>query len=388
SPYLIYLCGAGLSAPASGTDSKPGTIIHELSHFTVIGGTDDHAYGQSGAQSLATSNPSNAILNADSYEYFAENTPALTNGDGSETTTTTTTLSAPTGFSASASGSTVTISWTAGTGASGYKVYYGTSSGTYLNASTGISLGNRTSYTFTNIPSGTYYLALKAYDSSGNLSSYSSEASVTVSGSSGVVCSSTCYTSYVFTGYYYCTDSSSTLQYFNNSSCSGSSPCTSSQMSGGSCSWYSSLSAPTGFSASASGSTVTISWSAGTGASGYKIYYGTSSGTYLNASSGVNLGNRTSFTFNNIPAGTYYLALKSYDSSGNLSSYSSEASVTVSSSSSSVCSSSSTCNSSVIYSGYYWCSDTAGDLQYFTNSSCSGNSYCASSQMYYGTCSW
>jgi peptidyl-Lys metalloendopeptidase len=37
----------------------------------------DYAYGQSAAKSLATSNPSNAIMNADSHEYFAENNPAL-----------------------------------------------------------------------------------------------------------------------------------------------------------------------------------------------------------------------------------------------------------------------------------------------------------------------
>jgi peptidyl-Lys metalloendopeptidase len=33
-------------------------------------------YGQSGAKSLAISDPNKAIDNADSHEYFAENTPA------------------------------------------------------------------------------------------------------------------------------------------------------------------------------------------------------------------------------------------------------------------------------------------------------------------------
>ncbi|KAG8682406.1 hypothetical protein FRC08_014982, partial [Ceratobasidium sp. 394] len=60
----------------TGTDSKAGTIIHEQSHFTVNGGTHDYAYGQSAAKSLAISNPARAIMNADSHEYFAENTPA------------------------------------------------------------------------------------------------------------------------------------------------------------------------------------------------------------------------------------------------------------------------------------------------------------------------
>ena len=56
--------------------AKAGTIIHELSHFDVLGNTDDIVYGQSGAKSLAISNPSQAIKNADSHEYFSENTPA------------------------------------------------------------------------------------------------------------------------------------------------------------------------------------------------------------------------------------------------------------------------------------------------------------------------
>jgi len=75
-PYKIYLCGVFWTAPATGTDSKAGTLIHEMSHFTVVAGTDDWAYGQTNAKALAISNPTNAVDNADSHEYFAENTPA------------------------------------------------------------------------------------------------------------------------------------------------------------------------------------------------------------------------------------------------------------------------------------------------------------------------
>jgi peptidyl-Lys metalloendopeptidase len=63
------------TAPLTGTDSKAGTLIHEMSHFNVVAGTDDHVYGQSGAKSLAISDPAAAIDNADSHEYFAENNP-------------------------------------------------------------------------------------------------------------------------------------------------------------------------------------------------------------------------------------------------------------------------------------------------------------------------
>lgn len=71
-PYIVYMCNAFWAAPMTGTDSKAGTIIHEISHFNVVAGTDDLAYGQSAAMRLK---PKRAIRNADSHEYFAENTP-------------------------------------------------------------------------------------------------------------------------------------------------------------------------------------------------------------------------------------------------------------------------------------------------------------------------
>ena len=76
-PYKIYLCGAFWSAPMTGTDSKAGTLIHEMSHFSVVAATDDWAYGQNAAKALAISDPAKALDNADSHEYFAENTPVL-----------------------------------------------------------------------------------------------------------------------------------------------------------------------------------------------------------------------------------------------------------------------------------------------------------------------
>ncbi len=74
-PYKIYVCGAFWSAPMTGTDSKGGTLVHEMMHFTVIAGTDDWAYGQTNAKALAISDPIKALNNSDNHEYFAENTP-------------------------------------------------------------------------------------------------------------------------------------------------------------------------------------------------------------------------------------------------------------------------------------------------------------------------
>jgi len=81
-PYVIYVCNAFWSAPATGSDSKAGTLVHEMSHFNVVAGTDDHAYGQNACRNLASSSPGTAVANADSHEYFAENTPPLEGGGG------------------------------------------------------------------------------------------------------------------------------------------------------------------------------------------------------------------------------------------------------------------------------------------------------------------
>lgn len=75
-PYEIFVCKAFWTAPLTGTDSKAGTLIHEMSHFDAVANTDDVVYGQSGAKSLAISNPASALKNADNHEYFAENTPS------------------------------------------------------------------------------------------------------------------------------------------------------------------------------------------------------------------------------------------------------------------------------------------------------------------------
>jgi len=76
-PYNIYVCRAFWTAPLTGTDSMGGTLVHEMSHFNVVAGTDDHVYGQAGAADLARTSPERAINNADSHEYFGENTPPL-----------------------------------------------------------------------------------------------------------------------------------------------------------------------------------------------------------------------------------------------------------------------------------------------------------------------
>ncbi len=59
----------------------------------------------------------------------------------------------------------------------GYKVYYGTSSKNYTSVT---NIGNATTYTVNNLPSGIYYFAVTSYDNTGIESSYSNEVSKTI----------------------------------------------------------------------------------------------------------------------------------------------------------------------------------------------------------------
>lgn len=74
--HTIYVCTMYLSAPATGTDSRAGTLIHLGGQFNDVGSNGSYAYGQAASHGLAGTNPTNAIANSDNFEYFAENTPA------------------------------------------------------------------------------------------------------------------------------------------------------------------------------------------------------------------------------------------------------------------------------------------------------------------------
>lgn len=73
APPTVYVCDGFWGAPMTGVDTKPGTLIHEMSH--VLSGTEDWAYGQFDAHALAVSNPALAIDNADNHEYYGEANP-------------------------------------------------------------------------------------------------------------------------------------------------------------------------------------------------------------------------------------------------------------------------------------------------------------------------
>ena len=66
----IWFCDQFWAAPALGTDSKAGTVLHEHTHSDAS--TDDNVYGQPGCRRLAISNPNKAVANADSHEYYGK----------------------------------------------------------------------------------------------------------------------------------------------------------------------------------------------------------------------------------------------------------------------------------------------------------------------------
>jgi peptidyl-Lys metalloendopeptidase len=77
NPYVIHICPLFWTTPDAGTDSKPGVIIHEVSHFNCVANTEDFAYNTSNCQYLANRNVDQAVQNADSHEYFAESLHTL-----------------------------------------------------------------------------------------------------------------------------------------------------------------------------------------------------------------------------------------------------------------------------------------------------------------------
>ena len=81
-PYLMHLCPSFFRLPAltalrpgdrrSDNGTLEGTIVHEISHFLHVAGTDDHCYSRTECAQMARSNARRAIDNADSYQYFTE----------------------------------------------------------------------------------------------------------------------------------------------------------------------------------------------------------------------------------------------------------------------------------------------------------------------------
>lgn len=52
--------------------TQAGTVVHEASHFSSTGATEDHVYGDWLGSEMADRHPDWAQENADNYKYFAQ----------------------------------------------------------------------------------------------------------------------------------------------------------------------------------------------------------------------------------------------------------------------------------------------------------------------------
>jgi chitodextrinase len=116
-----------------------------------------------------TTYESAGLAAATTYAYNVDAIDAAGNASGTSTAASATTL-AP---------NTATLAWDVVTHPNlmGYRVYFGTASGAYNQASgNGVDVGNATSHTINGLSSGTrYYFAVTGYDSSNNESGFSNE---------------------------------------------------------------------------------------------------------------------------------------------------------------------------------------------------------------------
>ena len=62
------------TAPEMQNGTREGTMIHEISHFIRVAGTDDFWYSRATSEDEARHDPRSAVRNADSFQYFAEDT--------------------------------------------------------------------------------------------------------------------------------------------------------------------------------------------------------------------------------------------------------------------------------------------------------------------------
>lgn len=82
------------------------------------------------------------------------------------------------------------------------------------------------------------------------------------------------------------------------------------------------------FTSAGAAADVTLGWDANTetNLAGYKIYYGTAPGVY---GTPITLGIQNTYTITGLPAGTYYIAITAYNTSGLESGFSNEVSATL-----------------------------------------------------------
>ena len=312
--YTLYY---GTAAGVYGTPVNPGNVTT----YTLTGLNSSTAYYIVVTASNATGEGAKSVEKSVVTLPDAPSAPLLTSA---------------TGGTASA-----TISWNALPEATGYKLYYGTASGVYGAPR---SAGNVTTYTLTGLSAGkTYYFAVTGVNTGGEGSQSNELSALTIPGVPSVslsggknqlivkwaaVASATSYTLYYGTAAgvygtpvnpgnvttYTLTGLNSSTAYYivvtaSNATGEGAKSAEKSVVT-----LPDAPSAPLLTSATGGTASATISWNALPEATGYKLYYGTSTGIY---GSGRSVGNVTTYSLTGLVAGkTYYFAVTGVNTGG------------------------------------------------------------------------
>jgi chitodextrinase len=294
---------------------------------------------------------------ATTYSYRVDAIDPTGNVSGLSAAVTATTLSAPdttapttpTGLTATAvSASRINLSWIAATdnvGVTGYRIF--------RNGSLLDTVGNVTTYASTGLAaSTTYSYAVRALDAAGNVSGQSTAANATTPAVSDTtapttptgLAATTLSASRIRLSWSASTDNVAVTGYRvyrNGAFLATLGNVTTYESAGlGAATTYTynvdaidAAGNASGTSAAASATTLgpntaTLAWDAVThlNLSGYRIYYGTAPGIYLQpVGSGMSAGSVTSFTVTGLTSGTrYYFAVTAFDTSNNESAFSNE----------------------------------------------------------------
>ena len=308
-----------------------GGDTYDLKYGTASGSYSTTLTSQTSPKSLTGLNPNTTYY----FVVVAKNTQ----GSGTSLTTTqvsvTTPFGAPTGLVATASPSQVGLNWTAVSGASSYKVFRGTASGSLSQIGTSAT----NAYMDTTAANGTtYFYSVRAYNGTDSadsnevtiqaISSFSLTAATAASASSinltwEAASGAASYDVRYGTspGVYLFTASNVTSPYTLNGLSSGTTYYVSIQAknSVGSGTTYNSnemnaktgLGAPSTLNLVATSGNVAVSWSAVSGATNYNVYRGTSSGSYTQIASAVT---GTSYSNSLVSNGTtYFYMVRSYN---------------------------------------------------------------------------
>ncbi|MES2527358.1 MAG: fibronectin type III domain-containing protein [Bdellovibrionota bacterium] len=326
-----------------GNFTLAAAVVNSSTQITLSWGaaagaaTYDVRYGSSSGTytttvSGVTSSYAVTGLTASNLYYFtvrANNAVGAGTSNNSNEVSGRTATAAPTTLAATAGTGSVSLTWVAASGATNYNVYRGTATGVYTLLTSAVAATNYTDSTVVN--GTTYYYVVRAYN--GTESANSNEAVVTPIGSFSISATTATTTTIQVTwgaasgataydvkygtvsGTYTTTLTNQTSPY-TITGLTGNTTyyiiVTARNASGGSVnsaqvSQITAIAAPTGLAATGGTGTVSLTWTAVSGATSYKVYRGTVSGSLTLLTSGIGTNSYADNTPSN--GTTYYYAV-------------------------------------------------------------------------------